>query len=91
MMIMENNQISILPISEGKCCDYCKCGDCQTNFEDWEPTFGGDKPPLECADGAHICNVCFHIEGCNHSGKECEKFPRCEHKPVLANYSYFGE
>jgi len=76
------------PISTGKVCDYCKCGDCQSSFEEWK-SLKWMGEPLECADGTHVCDICFCTEGCNKTGKKCENFPKCEHKPMLKDYSKF--
>lgn len=77
------------PISQGAFCDYCKCSSCQKGDDYWAAITGRH----ECADGTHICGVCYSVEPCGHDDPEpgkkrgraifCPDHPKCEHKPKL--------
>lgn len=71
------------PVSDGKWCDYCSCEGCQLGLE---ADITG--PRYECADGTHICHVCFAVEPCvngitRRGSVFCADHPRCRHKPKL--------
>lgn len=68
------------PVSDGMWCDYCRCDGCQAGLDGMARS--------ECADGTHICVVCFSIEPCvdgisRRGSIFCKDHPLCSHKPRL--------
>lgn len=83
--------LRVFKVSHGSWCDYCSCKGCQEGLE--QNIIG---PQYECADGSHICSVCFYVEPCVVSldwtkkhGQGgcwfCADAPYCRHKPKLKN------